>query len=525
MMQSHVESPGWMIAAEPAGERAAGGAAEADRVPVRPVVPGTAHFVRSFLKFGLAQPVTWASSIVLAVMLPRFLGDASLGKLGFAMGVTLLAGLLANLGISTMVTKEVARTPERAGQLLVNALIMRLPLSLLALGVALAVVTIHPRDAVTRAVVLILGGGILVDSTRAVVQGTLQGLHRMTTLAAFPALAGVAYAAAAGIVLFRGGGVVPVAAAYVGGQTVGLLVCAVALWRVLPQLPRPSWQVCRLLFWGGLPFFLWQAALVIYGQIDSVLLSYFTNDAVVGWYVAAYRVVTVPIFVPTVLVTIALPALSAASWDAPRFNAIVRRAVQVVLLTTLPMALGVMLLPDRIIQVLHWPATFRGSILPILLLAPSFPLVAVDMIIGTALNARDRQRQWALTAAAAAVLNPALNLFAIPYAQHQLGNGAIGAAAVTTATELFLMSAGLRLLPAGVLDRATAGWALRCVAAGLAMAAVVVPLRGAFIGVPVLAGAGVYLLASLALGTLSPSDLRSALGQLRSRAQAPQGAP
>jgi len=275
--------------------------------------------------------------------------------------------------------------------------------------------------------------------------------------------------------------------------------------------------MCRLLLIGGLPFFVWQAALAVYGQVDSVLLSYLTNDAVVGWYVAAYRVVTLPIFVPTVLMTVAFPALSAAASDPERFNRIVRQAVQVVLLTTMPMALGIMLLPDRIVHALHWSDSFQHSILPIVLLAPSFPLVAVDMMIGTALNARDRQRQWALTGVAAAVLNPTLNLILIPYAQQRFGNGAIGAATVTTLTELFMMVVGLCLMPRGVLVRDTARWALRCLCACLVMVVVVLLLRDAFLPVPVIVGALAYVAASLSLGTLSLSDARSAVRHLVGR--------
>ena len=430
------------------------------------------------------------------------------------MGLTLLAGLLANLGVAAYLTKEVARSPRRAGELAVNALALRLPLSLAAAAVPIGIVSLRPRDAVTQAVVLVLSAGILVDALRAVVQGTLQGLHRMTTLAAFPAVAGAVYAGAAAVALTRGAGVIFVAAAYVAGQAAGLAINSVALWRALPGLPRPTWRTCRLLLIGGLPFFVWQAALVVYGQIDSVLLSYLTNDAVVGWYVAAYRVVTVPIFVPTVLMTVAFPALSAAARDSRRFNPIVRRAVQVVLLTTMPMALGIMLLPDRIVQALHWSDSFQHSVLPVVLLAPSFPLVAVDMMIGTALNARDRQRQWALTGVAAALLNPALNLLLIPYMQQRYGNGAIGAAAVTTATELFMMLVGLWLLRGGVLGRETANWAFRCFAACLVMAAVVLPFRQSFIAVPVVAGVLAYTVASVGLGTLSASDVRAALRQL-----------
>src|SRR5262249_2531149 len=140
-----------------------------------PRVRGPAHFVRRAVKSGLAEPISWASAMVLAILLPRALGDANLGRFGFALGLTLLAGLLANLGISSFLTKEVARAPERASQLAVNALLMRLPLSLIAAGVAIALVLLRRGDRVTQVVVIMLSPGILVDATRALVQATLHG--------------------------------------------------------------------------------------------------------------------------------------------------------------------------------------------------------------------------------------------------------------------------------------------------------------------------------------------------------------
>src|SRR5262249_50393352 len=201
----------------------------------------------------------------------------------------------------------------------------------------------------------------------------------------------------------------------------------------------------RTIFLGGLPFFVWQAALVIYGQTDALILSMLTRDAVVGWYAAAYRIVTIPLFMPTIIMTVVFPALSAATHDRRAYSAIAQRALRVVLLARTPIVVGVMLPPGRLLDQLGYPAEFDPSIVPIILLAPHVLLVGIDMVIGTVLNTRDRQRQWAMAGVAAAVFNPALNLLLIPLAQSRLGNGAIGASTVTTLTELFMLVIGLRL--------------------------------------------------------------------------------
>ncbi|MBO0686792.1 MAG: hypothetical protein J2P45_26900, partial [Candidatus Dormibacteraeota bacterium] len=113
-------------------------------------VPSSRHFVVSIFQFGASQAASWVGAGVLAVMLPRLLGDQNLGRLGFGLGLVTLVGLLANLGTATYLVKEVARRPERAAELTVNALAMRVPLTLVAAGVAVAVVTVSSHDQVTR---------------------------------------------------------------------------------------------------------------------------------------------------------------------------------------------------------------------------------------------------------------------------------------------------------------------------------------------------------------------------------------
>ena len=63
-----------------------------------------------------------------------------------------------------------------------------------------------------------------------------------------------------------------------------------------------------------------------------------------------------------------------------------------------------------------------------------------------------------------------MNAFFIPMAHSAYGNGAIGAATATVLTEVFMMVAGLRLLPPGIFDCTTLSTAPRVVAAALLMA-------------------------------------------------------
>lgn len=483
-----------------------------------------AYLIRGVLTLGAAQLLSWVGASALAVLLPRYLGDANLGKLTFALAVTQIAGLLTDLGTATYLTKEVARGPSQTGALTTAALLMRLPLSLLASAAVLVVATVAVADPLARQIAYVLCLAILFDALSKVVLGSLQGMQQIKALAACSLLSKLSYAGLAALMLFNGAGPLEVAVAYVVGLGLGLALATVLLARRVRLAFRPERVVWRQVLVGGLPFFVWQAALLVYGQVDAVLLAVLTQDAVVGWYAAAYRIAAIPLFIPVVLMTVLFPALSATSTHVESFNALARRAVQTVVLVSLPIALGTMLLPDKLIQVFDYPEAFANSIVPMILLAADLPLGGVDMMIGTVLNARDRQRQWALTAVAAAILNPSLNLLAIPYTQATYGNGAIGAAAVTTLTELFMFVVGLRLLPAGTLTRSTAAYVFRCLLAGLAMAGGVWLVREQSILVSVTLGAILYGVCSLALRTMTISGIQEVRLRLLRRDRAANGA-
>jgi O-antigen/teichoic acid export membrane protein len=483
--------------------------------------------VRSALFFGLSQGVSWIGGAALTVLLPRYLGDVRLGKLGFALALVALASLVSNLGTATHVTKEIARDPSRAANLTACALVSRLPLSLAAATLSVAFVHLLPYDATTRELVALLSLWILADSISGIVLGALLGLQRTAALAVIGATTNSVYALVAAAMLLHGGGPLQVAAAYVLSQVTAAAVGLTMLIRhVRPRL-SPAAADWRALITGGLPYFMWQAALLIYGQIDSVLLSLMTNDAVVGWYVAAYRLVSIPSFVPVIVTTIVFPALAAASRQPARFNLMARRALHLTLLLTLPMSVGILLLAGRLTQLLGYPPEFLHSIEPIQLLVMGVPLIAADMVIGTMLNTMDRQRQWALAGVAAAILNPLANLAVIPICQVHLGNGAIGAAAVTTGTEMFMMVIGLWLLPRRTLDSSTLALIAKCVLASAAMAAVIIPLRHSALPVVLVVGAASYAAAALGVGALTVADLREAARQLlpeRSSARAESSA-
>jgi O-antigen/teichoic acid export membrane protein len=466
------------------------------------------QFIRNVRIFGIAQLVSWTATGATTILMPTLLGDTNLGKLVFARSFTLLFSQLGRLGIQTYLAKEVPRDRPRAGWLIANALGVSLPLSLAAMALAALAVSVGPHDDLTRQVVYVSCAAAFLGTVNYIIHGALQGLESMKALASLPALTQVASAGVTLGLLLLGAGPLELATGWV---IVNALLLGLSL-RLLARVERPhvrfqlgAWRTIAV---GSLPFFVSSGSQEVYHNMDRVLLGFMVGDAVVGWYAAASRLVHFPLFIPTIIMTIAFPALAAASrGNSALFARIARRTVQVVVLCCLPLALGFMLLADRVIGLLGYPTSFANSIVPMILLGPHLGLVAVDMMLGAVLITRDLQRQWMLVSVTAVVLNTSLNLLAIPYTQGMFGNGAIGAAAVMTLMETFMFVSAVRLMPPDVFDRATVVHALKCLLAGLAMVATVGATRDLPLAVPVLAGALTYSGFCLALGAVSLADI------------------
>ena len=177
-----------------------------------------------------------------------------------------------------------------------------------------------------------------------------------------------------------------------------------------------------------------------------------------------------------------------------------------------PAATGIALVADDIISM-----TYHGSsaeTIPLMrILALSIPIVVIDMVLGMVMFASDRQKQWMILGVVTMFINPAINIFAIPYAVDRFDNGAIGAATATVVTELVVLGGALFLVPRGVMDRATTSFVLRCLAAAATMAVIVLALGDIPLAAKIAVGVLSYAAATLLSALADASRARSGSGR------------
>ena len=452
------------------------------------------------------QPLTWATSLLSAALMPRFLGDQVLGQYSLAMAMTSIVGLLLLLGLPASLSRRIAVDPQRAAIEGPAALVLLLALASILGGIFIVVVSVVGLAAVPVDVLRLAIMAMVLATASNVLTAVLVGQQRFVRSSWFNAGVGVLGVWIGMAVLASGGGLV----GYLLSSLVTTAVVIIIGWAnsgYRPGRAAVDLQLWRGLVRSGLPFLGWDLALRVYGEIDKIILAFFAPGAVIGWYAAALRITAIPVFVPTLVTTPLLPVLSRCKDDPAVFTHTLRRSLVAVLFLTVPLSAGLVALAPTIPDLLGWGPSFVNSVPLLSILAFQQPLVGVDMVLGTALFALHREGRWFRVALVAAVFNPALNLLLVPYFEQTQQNGAIGAALVTVAGDLLMLVGALMLLPRGTLDRQVASMGVRIVVAGacLACAVMVVNTRG--LAVQLAVGGIVYVAAVLALRVFGPAEL------------------
>src|SRR5688572_13475980 len=279
------------------------------------------------------QPITWAATLLLTISLPRYLDARSFGELGIAVATGTILGTVVNLGMSTVLTRGVASRQTGVAALVTTSLVM-----VLGLGISVSALTaifgLWSGVLVVSAPLLQLALlGMIVTQAQALIFAVLAGQHRLSLFAWSNAALSLFTALLTVAVLMLGGG-------GEGTLVVSLVVTtvtAVLLWRRLEvplDLGGVSWSGTVSLAKSGLPFVAWDLLLHIRGNLDSIVLGRLLSVEAVGWWNAAGRIAAIPVFVPVLVVTPLLPALSSLVRDRETMTRTLRRAFELTVIVT-----------------------------------------------------------------------------------------------------------------------------------------------------------------------------------------------
>jgi O-antigen/teichoic acid export membrane protein len=198
----------------------------------------------------------------------------------------------------------------------------------------------------------------------------------------------------------------------------------------------------------------------------------------------------------------------------------IEKSMNFLLFCGIPMATVLIVAAPNIIGFLYHRAEFTNSVAALQALAPGIVFLYINTVLSTTLISTKNEKKITRMAAAALVFNLSLNFILIPRLQH------VGAAIVTSLTELLLLCIAVVLIPKDLFPFGSLKVGAKALAASLAMALVILPLSIFHIFVILPVAMLVYLVVALVLRTIPGEDITALSTAIRHKAHsAPPDAP
>ena len=380
--------------------------------------------IRAAGKFSVADVGARTAVFVALVYAARVLGPGGFGEFVLVYTAAQISALLADMGLTTLVLRQGARSGRVPQAPLWTALALNAGASLVcALALVGGFALLHPAGAPLAA---IYAPTLLLLAVTTSLEGAAIVARRPVRVAACR-LAGNSCVLGLTVVLLAVHSTPElVAVAFVAGGVVKLACIAASTRSMVPGIAVRPRLVAPLLRRGA-PFYGSAIAAFLYQRVDILILGALAGITVAGEYAAAYRILDGILLLPAAIVAAFLP-----SWTARRSTGSANggAGLVVVLLICVGVLAGVelVLARDFLVDLLYGEE--YGSAARILaILAISIPIFYADIALVWIAYARGKEKRVALLGVAALISNVALNIVLIPKF------GGVGAAVATVMTE------------------------------------------------------------------------------------------
>ncbi|MBE3089351.1 MAG: flippase [Actinobacteria bacterium] len=380
------------------------------------------QFVASFLAF------------ILSIYIARLVGNVDFGKYSFAIAFSGFFMIFSDLGYHTFLFREVSKNRDQAFKYLSNIITIRIILTAIFFGLLVLLINIMGYPENTKNIVYLFGASTLITSFASVFKMIFRAFEKME-YDAFSTILTTTIRFIVGIsILYLGFGLIVLGISFI---FIGVLEVLISYILCHNKFVKPVIRFDKY-FWKNsikiaLPICLSSAFGLIYIRIDTVMLSLMKGDAVVGWYNAAYNLTLGLTPFPDLFMNALLPIMMiCSSSNKNSLSIIYEKAFKYLFIIGLPLAVGTMLLADKLIFFLYGKEYFN-SIIALQILAWDILLLFLYRCIYYLLLSINKQNQIMIISGITALINIGLNLFLIPLL------GYVGAGISTIITELILL--------------------------------------------------------------------------------------
>ncbi len=371
-------------------------------------------------------------NFLFSVYVVRRLGDARFGQYSIVLAFVGIFQILAELGMSQYVMREMARDKKNVEKYFWNLVALRLILAMAAM--VFIPVTAYFVGYSTELIlgVIIYTSSFILSAFSAPLTSVLTASERLDVTTVINIVSQVVFIIFGAIFLFSGLGYIWLIVALLISVIPSMAIGLITIRRLhISRLPfNLNLRLWPGILRAGLPFGIISLMLSIARSIDTVMLSWYEPDQVVGWYNVSYNIVLAMMVFYAGFKEAIVPSLSRVFVrDPQQVERWYYHSVRGIILVSIPMAFGGMVIAFPLIRFLYTDQ-FLPSALGMQILIWDIPVLMFASFCGNITTVVGEERSAARINTINTIANVGLNLLFIPM------YGMIGAAIISVVTDL-----------------------------------------------------------------------------------------
>jgi len=384
----------------------------------------------------LAETTSYVLKIVIVIYAARILGSEGWGTFSYAITLAGFLSIISNLGLDTLVIREVSQKRDMKDQYISTIFFMKLFLFLISTSLIIFVAPHITKVDSVRSLLPIVALLLIFDGLREFGLFVNRASEKMELEALIKISTSFVVACLALVTLFISPSPKSLALAYLNGSILGFILSA---WLLKHHFKNLFIGFSRKLV-GPILSATWPLALSgVLGGImvstDIFMLGWLSGASEIGLYSVAQRPVQLFYIIPGVLSAALFPTISRLIGQNKRreFRAVLEKSMSASLLLGIPIVLGGLILGGELIPFL-FGEQYLSSVLTFRILLLTILMGASAALIGNALISSGEQKVFAVYTTIGALTNVLLNVILIPR------YGIVGAAIATILSQVLINS-------------------------------------------------------------------------------------
>jgi len=469
--------------------------------------------MKNFVWLLLQLGITRLFGFFFALILARDLRQNDFGIYTYAISLTGIILVIADLGLSSLVFREISRQREKAAEIFSRAFAAKLPLTLGVL-ILFSIVFLCTHAPGGRLAVLAIAAAFFAQNLAGFFSMPFKATEQMQFLAIGDFVFKLLLISGVWIILRFTSDLLPVGIAYAACGFIYALFYVVLYVRYF-SFARISKGLSGFLansafqIRNSAPMALAGLIMVVYINADILMIKWFKGEVVTGLYGVSYNFYLGLALAASILVQSMLPRLSYSieNRQLDVSASLLRGAVKLLFIFSVPLALGSFLLSDQLVP-FFYGARYMGSVSAFRIFMVAIVFTYFNLLLGNVLFAERKQNEINVIYFITIVINVLFNLILIP--RFSLN----GAAFATLVAEISFTGIVLFRYPA-FLRHFRFDWIWRIACASVAMGLAIVAIRHS-IAFPLTVVCGMSVCAGMLaiLGTFR-SEKELLLGLLR----------